>query len=65
MKYDTSEWGTIVYATPSAVKQGLAKEGQRGVLLGRHPKYPHTIKVVKEGTTTAEIYWDGFWMKNQ
>ena len=56
--WNTDRWGTFVVATRSAVTQGIADEGQRGVLLGIQGQL---CKVVKENTTTSTIYAMSFW----
>ena len=60
-KYDTTRWGTIMIATTHAVEQGLAKAGQRGILIGINSGYSPWIKIVKEGNTCSEIYHESFW----
>jgi len=58
-KWDTSVWGAGVIATDLAVDQGIAKAGQRGILLG---VCRGMWKVVKEGTTTTAQYAEAFWV---
>ena len=60
MKWNMADWGMLVEATPLVVSQGIAKEGQRGLLLGRCGTL---VKVVKRGTTTSVIYSAHFWQQ--
>ncbi len=59
--WDYSEWGTRLVATAEAVKSGITKAGQKGILLATAVGAPTLIKVVKEGTVTPSTYWQGFW----
>ena len=57
-KWNTGVWGLSVVATSLAVEQGIAKKGQRGILLGASGEL---WKVVKENTTTSGMYAKMFW----
>lgn len=59
MKWNKERWGTFVVASPEAVEQGLAEEGQTGVLLGTKKTM---VYVIPSDRLTGNTYHTKFWI---
>ena len=59
-KWDKTYWGKTVVATSLAVERGIAKNKERGILLGT-AAHGLIYKVVPEGRVTPSSYSSEFW----
>ena len=53
------DWGTMVRATEQAVKNGVLKSTDIGIVLGHYNGY--LLRVVKFGQVTVRTYAPEFW----